>query len=380
MKSRSVPAVLLAALLLLTLFPLPAAQAAFTEGWNNIRDVQAGYRFAVGLRADGSVVLEEYPGDEEYYEPLPDVSGWSDVVEILVPPYSSMVFGLRADGTVLTAGSEAVAAQTAAWSEIEQLSLSPCALGGLRRDGTVCGVYLFIEDDDNRVPYLEGLKDIVRLFAGPYEVYAQDRAGVLHHGGFISAQKDLVELVYNPDVLLYRYADGTAQLDIPGSAYDFGEGECVKDWRDLTQITASDWLYAGLRSDGTVVACELYGPFPAVDSWRDVTRIRAAFDGVMLGLRADGTLYAAAVDDGALGSFSEQIASWTNIRDLFVTYAYAAALFADGTVETASPYGETRPFDTSDWSNVVRLCGYGEHLIGLRADGTVLAAQGSLFD
>ena len=369
-------AALLGAVLLLTLLPLPTASADHAADWENIVSVEAGYRFVVGLKADGTVVLEDFLEKREH--PL-DVSGWTEVTELVVPSQAGLIFGLRSGGSGLATGIESVAARVSGWTEIEQLVVSSCAAAGLRRDGTVCGVYFFGDDDEIAVPYFDGLKGIIRLFPGPNDIYAQDLAGELYDCGSLRFGKDLVELAYNAGVLLCRYADGTAQLDIPGGSCDYGEGRCVKEWSGLTQVAATDWLYAGLRSDGRVVACNLYSPLPAVDSWRDIKQIRAVFGGFLLGLHADGRLSVAAQDEISSAAFSARVASWENIRALHVGYECLAALFADGTVKTVSPYRDTQPFDTSGWSNVTSLCSSVDLLVGLRADGTVLVAHNPLY-
>lgn len=72
------------------------------------------------------------------------------------------------------------------------------------------------------------------------------------------------------------------------------------------------------------------------------------------------------------------------IRDIFADYAedvssistssYTAAVIADGTVRVAGSYEQALWSDISDWKNITAVsCGV-DHIVGLKSDGTVMAA------
>ena len=81
-----------------TVSMLPERQIPGTETWTGIQDVKAGWDFIIGLRADGTVLSAG--GDASIVE---QVSQWSDVTAI----DASMGYcvGLKADGTLLFAGA-----------------------------------------------------------------------------------------------------------------------------------------------------------------------------------------------------------------------------------------------------------------------------------
>ena len=59
--------------------------------------ISTGYRYTVGLKADGTVVAA---GDNEYGQC--DVSGWKDIIAVSAGYYHTV--GLKKDGTVMATG------------------------------------------------------------------------------------------------------------------------------------------------------------------------------------------------------------------------------------------------------------------------------------
>ena len=108
--------------------------------WTDITAISAGWAgMTMGLRSDGTVCVSS-----KYYDVNTD--SWTDVASIEVG--DGGVFGVRKDGTVLTAGYdngsddfEAQARDIANWSGITQVASSDSAFEshtlGLRSDGTV---------------------------------------------------------------------------------------------------------------------------------------------------------------------------------------------------------------------------------------------------
>jgi len=95
--------------------------------WNNIIAVADGGCFVAGLKADGTVVANNYGNSGKL-----DVSAWTDIVAISAGDY---LIGLKEDGTVLSTG---YALGLSNWTDIIAISTDygGCILG-LKSDGTV---------------------------------------------------------------------------------------------------------------------------------------------------------------------------------------------------------------------------------------------------
>ena len=113
------------------------------SGWTGIVSLYYGDRYAVGLRADGTVMVTGKAGFEYYDDSLDsweymafDLSHWTDIVSLYCG--DRYVIGLRADGTVVTTDS-ALTEQVSGWQNIVQVQGdgSRLALLGLKADGTV---------------------------------------------------------------------------------------------------------------------------------------------------------------------------------------------------------------------------------------------------
>jgi len=67
----------------------------------------------------------------------------------------------------------------------------------------------------------------------------------------------------------------------------------VQDWQDIIAVAAGEYNTAGLRRDGTVVACGLNEDGQCdVQDWTDIIAI-AVGDRHIVGLRADGSVVSA---------------------------------------------------------------------------------------
>ncbi len=393
MKSLRFFCTLLAAALLFTLVPAsPADAVSSASDWKDIDMLWVGPNLIVGRHPDGTLVLDDRRAFAD--SPL-DVSGWRDITDVVVS--WDYILGLRSDGQVLAAGPSALVSEVSSWHDVVQLCGTSYDFAALRADGTVYWMSgdsdnwddeeAWDESDDeeawdepdNMTP--ETWTGVVRLIPGGYTVFGVDRRGNLLPCYSAPPRTDSVaDIAYNADVLMFLYTDGTACLYVPGAWSDSeARRAAVHRWTGLTQIAAGDWIYAGLRRDGTVVSCDLYNEFHETDSWRDVVQIQTLNDSLLLGLRKDGRLYFSGGDYEP--ELEARIRSWSHIRDIFVCGDYFAALFSDGTVKTAAA-GERggQPFRTSGWKNVKALYGSAYWLVGLCTDGSVLVAENRCLD
>lgn len=133
-------------------------------------------------------------------------------------------------------------------------------------------------------------------------------------------------------------------------------------------IAAGGYHTLGLRSDGTVVAVgnTEYGEC-AVDDWTEMSVLDAG-ECHTVGLRSDGTVAAVGFnDDGRCN-----VRNWTNIAAVSAGGFHTVGLRSDGTV-VAVGYNFYGQCNVSGWSGIAAVAGGHVHTVGLRSDGTVVA-------
>ena len=180
-------------------------------------------------------------------------------------------------------------------------------------------------------------------------------------------------------------SDGSVRLAAAGEYPQQTIIDHVLTWRDIAAISGNYYVAAGLKSDGTVVSNreeqrqELAG-------WRGITQIVTAYDHV-IGLRQDGKVLSVGSDwmsepgmDRACQDGHYDFGGWTQVRKL-VSGGCAAGwsvigLRRDGTLlDTSDSYtGETYP--EYDWSgpaeHVTDVVSSGWLHVALKTDGTVI--------
>lgn len=87
-----------------------------------------------------------------------------------------------------------------------------------------------------------------------------------------------------------------------------------------------------------------------------------------LGLKADGTVYAAGDNMYGQGNVS----GWSNVTQVAAGAYHSVALFKDGTVDAVGDNSENQ-LDVYGWTDIVAIAASGYDTIGLKADGTVVA-------
>ena len=190
--------------------------------------VSAGHCHTVGLKADGTVLAA---GSNEYGQC--DVSGWTNVVAVSAGVWNTV--GLKADGTVVaTRGGYNGSGQwdVSGWTDVVAVSAGSMHTVGLKADGTVVAT----KGNSSGCCDVSGWTDVVAVSAG-----------------------------WNYTVGLL--ADGTVV-----AAGNNNHGQCnVSGWTDVVAISAVGSHTVGLFADGTVVAvgdnqdgrCE-------VSDWHDI--------------------------------------------------------------------------------------------------------------
>lgn len=175
----------------------------------------------------------------------------------------------------------------------------------------------------------------------------------------VQAWRDVVQISAGSGHIVGLRSDGT----VVAEGFN-GKNQCnTGDWHDVTAVAAGAVFTVGLRGDGSVI-CAGFGNRETVDlGWSGVVSV-AAGDDYALGLRADGTVLCQRCPG------EETIRGW---RDIVAVAAHGNAygVKADGTV-VATRIGK-KPVEAAKWKNIVAIAANtGAHVVGLRADGTVV--------
>lgn len=164
----------------------------------------------------------------------------------------------------------------------------------------------------------------------------------------------------------------------------YAGAEAVDDWTKIVKIACGSYHTLGLQSDGTVIATQFLGRDEDnseqcnVNTWNNIISIAAGYKH-SLGLKKDGTVVACG--DNSKGQCD--VEAWTDIVQIAASGDWSVGLKSDGTIVYAGDqyYPSTRVEQATEealhksklWSNIVSVS-IGTPLVGLNADGTVVAA------
>ena len=203
--------------------------------------------------------------------------------------------------------------------------------------------------------------------------------------GIVTAQKNRIEaevesltpirnLLNDPhcSVAIAASSGHTAGLKSDGTVVACGKndkGECdVSGWRDIVAIAAGRSYTIGLKSDGSVVACGKNDKGQCdVSDWRDIVAI-AAGRFHTIGLKSDGTVVAC----GENSHGQCNVFLWRDIVAISAGAWHTVGLKSDGTV-VACGMNDFHRCNVSDWRDIVAIAAGSSYTIGLKADGTVVS-------
>lgn len=339
------------------------------------------------IRANGTVLVL---GDDS--EGQCDVSGWQNIVEIALG--EGFIVGLRSDGTVVAAGRNYVddllprlgrapeyggQLDVEGWTDIVHISAGLNHTLGLKRDGTVVAVGL---NDDGQCDVGEWA-NIVQIIAANCQSYGLGQDGTLvyagvdfvhHYGGERGVSQIAVHFL-NAYVL---FENGNFVF----WDYDLYEPEEFETRERLIQIDAGNTLFVGLAENGRIwyIDGEGTGTY-AAPALQNIAAISVGGNAI-LALKDDGEL-------ALIRHYSprEQIRDWTDIVQIASGATHVLGLKKDGTVVAAGPgreyaydLWEMERYKVSDWGDVVAVGvregdGMGGDLsLGLTQDGELLIA------
>lgn len=217
----------------------------------------------------------------------------------------------------------------------------------------------------------------------------------------VSKWTDIIAVAAGSNHTVGLKADGTV-LAVGDNSY----GQCkVNEWTDIVAVAAGRNHTVGLKADGTVVATSITPVFEScgqssVSKWHDIVAI-AAGTFHTVGLKRDGTVIATTIRKTSGHDVGQSnVDDWTDIVAIAAGMLYTIGLKADGTVVGTGSEKNTNDYwidivaicggeypegiktdgklngfasNSSEWSNLIAVSAGSEHIVGLRADGTVVA-------
>lgn len=320
----------------------------------------------IGFKADGTVVVNAFEGN-----PNGNVRNWTDVVAVYgwAGNYDGNTIGIRSDGSVLTAGGTRYIHELKKWTDIKIPNPVIQKTGDQVTNAT--------KDYQDQYEVAEA------LLANGETAKAATAFGKL--GDYRDARErsfalwktlpiKTIDLGHGSMIALKE--DGTvfAAYEPTGNKETMAMREqCLKnisEWRDIVSVCADFGVLTGLRSDGTVV-CDAYGVtfgntgefVKRTSAWENIVSL-----GGRVAVKTDGT----AVGFNYATEWEEtDIVDWRNISAIDVGNAHVVGLKTDGTV-VAAGHSCCGKANFSEWTDVVSICAEDHQTVGLKSDGSVL--------
>ena len=365
--------------------------------------VSSGTRQTAGIKSDGTVC---YSGCYQEIEPVLD--SWTDISAL--SSGDSCVVGLKTGGTVVAANAdENISYDVSVWKNITAVSAGYAHIAGLTSDGTVIATG---SGEDGRCN-VGDWTDIVAVSVGcEHTVGLRSDGTVIAVGSNSDGQCDVGD--WRNIIAVSAGWYHTVGLKADGTVVAVGrngDGQCeVSGWTDIVAVSAGSWHTVGLKSDGTVVSAGSKDEDSGnVMGWTDIVAVSAGWDHTV-GLKADGTAVSVGPDLNECG-----VADWQDIRlplgerkelgtenkktedkkpesaelslsidnallneTTLSTYrTNTVGLRSDGTVVAAGS-NEDGECDVSDWRDIIAVSTGNGCIFGLKANGTVIAVGNNL--
>lgn len=363
------------------------------EDWNDIVSVASGFSHTVGLKSNGTVVAV---GDNSNGQC--NVAKWTDIVAIAADVTQTV--GLKSDGSVVAVGgmTEDVC-NTPDWTDIISISTGQMQTIGLKSNGTIvstrippegwskndiveisAGRNIIVGLQKNGSVIVSGdvdvgqynVKDwtnISKIWAGECNTIAQNFDGSIktvgsNFGGQLNTVASNVRSVaVSPVHIVYVKENGSV---VASGNNDVGQCN-VDSWEDVVSVAASTWSTVGVKSDGTIITTKYdlgWGYLEEAEKWDNIISVELD-DYFIAGLKADGTVVSAPEP----GSFD--VSGFRNITQISAGNGFLAVLSTDGRVTLVHQY--KNDYEQLDWSNIVAIAAGGDHTVGLKSDGSVVA-------
>lgn len=328
------------------------------DAWKTIQKAAVGNSHTLGLREDGTVLAAGSNSNQQCM-----VSEWSDIVDISAGAYGS--YGLKADGTVVMAGAdESVQEEVKNWTDLVQIEGKGNTIAGLRSDGSV----LIAGEWADELKAAADWEQVISIQLGDDYIAGllTNKTVVVAGDGVVTQEMadswtDIEAIAAADDTLFGRKSDGS----IVKTIYSYGTTD-REGMTDLKKAVSGGGYLAGLKADGTAVVWGVSGKdfgVEAISEWNDLVDLAACEDGIF-GLQSDGTVE-------VIGEAYQGVKEWSEVEALLPKRSHEAVVNPDGTVSVAGSGGYANVYS---WNQVTDAVVGAEHTIGLRSDGTLLAA------
>lgn len=322
----------------------------------------------VGLKDDGTVVAMSVWGDKDS-----SMDDWRDIVAISGKEH---VLGLKSNGTAVAIGSNSCGqCDVMKWGDIAAISAGGAHTVGLKTDGTVVAV------GDNRYGQCNVFDwtDIVDISAGNnYTVGVRSDGTVVAVGDNSSGQCNVCN--WENVLAVSAGAKHTVGLQSDGVVVAVGDdfdNQCdTKDWKlfDSADALVREWaenqeiwkqqrktarIEKERQAEAARIEKERQEEAARIEKERQEKAARLEKERIKKEWQAR-----LPSDLGGIANLSKRIASGDR---------HVAGLFPDGTVSVVDGYG--RDLHVGGWFGIVEISMYGKHIVGLKADGTVVASH-----
>ncbi|MCC8127597.1 MAG: protein kinase [Clostridiales bacterium] len=346
------------------------------ESWTDMEAVIATNDYeghVIGLRRDGSIL--EYYGNYGNCE-LEDMKNlkWIQVMDSTSA--DNLVAGTQ-DGRILTWGQDEFRVSDLP-ERFELADENIVGIAGintvLTKDGTVWLAGDFIHGDLRCIPVSieKNVRQALEVWDKSYEQGASYGYVLLKTDGtvevttFCLSIKDnrtgAVELVTPEETLKETGIDTESWQEVISEA---------ENWSDIVQIVGDEKTLFGLRDDGTVLAV-------GTELEESVGFTRLAWrDKLLVGIKDDQS-----VEVLSFGQYDEiygrtQLFSWNGIVDLAIGESHIVGLREDGTV-IAAGCNHLGQCEVDDWTDIVYLTAGRNCTLGITSDGELKIA-GSMY-
>ena len=175
------------------------------------------------------------------------------------------------------------------------------------------------------------------------------------------------------------YLEAGIEKDVNSEPQDYDLGVIQMEKRVIeaqTLAVGPDFGIAAVKEDGTVQFEALNrstaGVYEEISSWENVKSIGYG-QNFIIALLDNGTLKASVSSKGLGTDYGQcKIEDWEEIEQIAVGLEHTVGLRRDGTV-VAAGNNEFGQCDVGDWKSIVMIAAGAYHTVGLKADGNVVA-------
>ncbi len=164
----------------------------------------------------------------------------------------------------------------------------------------------------------------------------------------------------------------TVFLRTDGTVFAEGDdeyGQCrLSDLKNIVYIASSPRCTYAVSSDGTVTPRGITAFGDTISAWTDIKSV-ACTNECIVGLKADGTVCAAAVKDSRIEKYVSAVNSWNNVIKVDIGDKYIVALTNNGQILYSGE--DDRKSDCTRFVNCIDIAADDSYVIGLSADGRV---------